>query len=130
MSDCILWDKKIDNKGRGITWIKGKKFWAHAIAYCRKYGIEVEDIRGLSFHHTCDNLSCINPDHIYATKLQINRGEQHGRTNLKDKDVVEIRRRYKPWCPVNGQVALAREFNTSERTIRRIVKRLSWKHIQ
>lgn len=53
-------------------------------------------------------------------------GEKHPRCKLKEKDVIEIRRKAE-----NGESAkeLATQYNVSKEAIKSIVKRVNWKHI-
>jgi Mor family transcriptional regulator len=86
--------------------------------------------------HTCDNPSCVRPEHlIVATqrdnikdKVNKNRqavGENIGLSKLTESIVLEIRSFY----PALSIRKLSRKYNTCENNVRAIIKRETWKHI-
>lgn len=58
-----------------------------------------------------------------------NSGERHGLSKATDQLVRLIRERYVPYCPVNGGVALAEEFDLTTGAISMIVNKKRWNHI-
>jgi hypothetical protein len=56
------------------------------------------------------------------------RGEMGPRAKLTEKDVLEIKARYKPG--IRNGVALAKEYGVKATTIYGIVKGKSWKHLK
>src|ERR1700761_8106656 len=72
--------------------IKDVMFYAHRIAYYINYGVDPIE---LQVNHTCDNPSCVNPNHLYLGTVADNsrdmvergrsaKGENHGVSKLTD----------------------------------------------
>lgn len=110
----------------------------HRKVYAKNHGLTLDDIRGQVVRHTCDNGRCINPEHLLLGSHQDNvqdrvdrgrtpKGEAHCCAKLTAEQVVEIRRRYKPRCRVNGTRAMGREFGVHQYTISEIVRGVIWR---
>ena len=107
---------------------------AHRYAY---EALRNENLDGRLLRHTCDNPSCVNPDHLIpGTSLenmadQVARGRRadfkgtrNPRAKLNVEQVAEIRKRYVP-----GRVLiidLAAEFQVSKSQIWNIVSGREW----
>lgn len=96
---------------------------------------------GLSVLHICDNPSCVNPKHLFLGTIRDNqadkvakdrqaKGEAIGVSKLTEKEVLEIRKRYrrKAYHKSNTN-QLATEFGVTPVMICYIINRTSWKHI-
>jgi hypothetical protein len=59
-----------------------------------------------------------------------NAGSRHGLAKLDELQAAQIKQRYVPKCPVNGGVALSKEFNIARSTITNISKGKAWKHVE
>lgn len=98
--------------------------------------------------HKYNNPACVNPAHLFlgtdidnvrdmfAKGGQPDRtdsaakGEGHGMHKLIAEEVLEIRARYVPRCPINGSnAALAKEFGVTRVQIERVITRRCWGHI-
>lgn len=94
-SDCILWTKAKNKAGYGITWANNKWEYAHRAV--------VNASKGDVVLHTCDNPSCVNPEHLIIGTHKQNsfdmvrknrqaKGEQAGNSKLTQEQVTEIRK--------------------------------------
>jgi hypothetical protein len=141
MSGCWLWMGASDEKGYahiGATLEDGGSIVirVHRFMYIKKYGpLEA----GMVVRHKCDVRCCVNPGHLISgTQLDnvndmISRGrrrggygERHGNTSLTEEGVEAIRTLYECEFSLNK---IARIFSIDPATVRRIVDRISWKHI-
>lgn len=98
---------------------------------------------GLVVCHRCDARSCCNPEHLWLGTPADNqgdmrakgrhryvlprvRGEQHGRSKLRDVDVIDIRARVTWGYSVHE---IASRYGVAPTTIYRIVRRELWTHL-
>lgn len=100
--------------------------------------------------HECDNPPCVNPAHLHeGTRTQnmaemkqrgrygphrgkrisaaVPKGERHYLAKLNVTTVQRLRREYSEGRPVR---VMAEELQMEKNYIRRVVKRLTWKHVQ
>jgi endogenous inhibitor of DNA gyrase (YacG/DUF329 family) len=134
--DCWLWRGSKGSDGYGILQTGGLKQRAHRVSYELTYGPIAEEACVL---HRCDTPLCVRPDHLFlgtrpenmADKVQKgrqSRGEELAQARFTAEQVREIRR-----CYAAGGVsqrALARTYNVCPESIRAIVRRRNWKHIE
>lgn len=144
--------KKFEQRGPDECWNWGASFvgggygqygpgsYAHRFSY-RLYKGPIPN--GLFVLHTCDNRRCVNPSHLFVGTNYDNvqdmvskgrqsgaKGERSGKAKLTEKQVREIRQRYKRWRANRSNVIqLASEFGMSVPQIQAIVARKQWKHI-
>lgn len=62
-NDCWEWIGAINGKGYGIFSIFNTIFLAHRVSYYIVHG-PISD--GTLILHKCDNVKCVNPDHLYS----------------------------------------------------------------
>lgn len=128
---CWIWTGCKDNRGYGVFRLDGKTQKCHRIS---KLG---NTITKLFVCHTCDNPSCVRPDHLFLGNHNDNmkdrdikgrtlKGEFNAGSKLTEQQVLEIRNTEFGYLLIDQ---LATKYNVNPETIRRILKRKSWKHI-
>lgn len=84
MNACVLWEGQIAKVGYGVRYIpgprckiqggkgrKGKQVYAHRAAMADIYGWDA--IEGKVVMHTCDEPTCVNPEHLRIGTHEDNR---------------------------------------------------------
>ncbi len=61
---CWLWVGGRFKNGRPCFWLDGKSRLSHRVAYFLEHGSFPSE--GLLACHTCNNISCVRPSHVYA----------------------------------------------------------------
>ena len=149
----------IEEKYKDLFWAKVKKSdgcWEWQAAKCRDgYGLfSIANVRQYKAHrlmlelqgetvpsnmivmHTCDNPSCVNPDHLRIGTVQENNqdkltknrqkgavGSSNGRSLLSEELIVQIRHDPRHYT------AIAAELNVHPETIRMAKTNTTWKHV-
>lgn len=136
---CWEWDGGHSWKGYKKVWLRGRPAYAHRVAYRWLRG-PIPD--GLDILHSCDNPSCVNPDHLRAgthlenmqdkkargrqpTGAALNRpqnGSQNHMAKITEEDVVDIY--------TNGLsgAECCRVYGVSPATVSMIRSRTVWAH--
>ncbi len=130
---CWVWTGyKVHGYGRFFC--DGRHHMAHRFAWTLDNGAIPDGVKIL---HKCDNPPCVRhlfsgtqaenvADMIAKGRRAVLLGAAHGMAKLSEKQVLEIRSRYKPG--IGG--ALAAEFGVGKLVVSRIVRRVSWKHLK
>lgn len=137
---CWNWTGSKSGAGYGSIQVNGKKVLAHRVSYMIHKG-EIPELVGYHGYvvcHSCDNPSCVNPDHLFLGSQYANMqdrdakgrraallGEVHGMATLTERDVLSIRDlagRY-------SQQELAKMFSISNSMVSLIINRKNWTHI-
>jgi hypothetical protein len=141
---CWLWTGAHLEKGYGrmSVPVEGKTVVrsTHRIAWELYHG-PVPD--GMLVCHRCDTPACVNPDHLFLGTHSDNHrdsyqkgrrrpprfvgtGENNPSAKLKEADVIAIRKLRGEGI---GCAAIARRFGVSEALVRRIDRRVIWRHL-
>lgn len=142
---CWEWKGYRTKKGYGtIGSGKGKQLRAHRLSWEIHNGLEAPD--NMLVCHTCDNPSCVNPNHLFLGTPQQNVDDMivKGRLNpskkkrdpknapykkISEEEVRQIRSLYDKKNGVTF-VFLAKKYGLKRTQISRIVKREHWKWVE
>jgi len=130
--ECIFWKGAKDKAGYGVSWHNGKFTRAHRKAYQEFHNTELTAKDKVL--HTCDNRSCVNPEHLYVgTPLQNSldmvsrnrqaKGERCGNSKLDSETVIKIINDSRP------SRVVAKEFNISKTNVLDIKNKKIWRHL-
>ena len=135
---CREWKGSAYSEGYGKIKVGGKTNRAHKISYEQYVGPVP---RGLLVCHTCDNPSCVNPEHLFLGTHQDNRadmlrkgrqscprGEKHGNSKLTASLVRQIRSLYEDRCHTQKEIATA--FGIHQTTVSELILRKKWRHLK
>ena len=127
---CWVWTGAKDKDGYGLIRVAGKNLRAHRLSAEMHKQSPVP--KGVHVCHSCDNPSCVNPDHLWFgdnSKNQVDCVRKGRRRNQKMllEDVVYAKRAY-----FNGeltQAALCAEFGVSAGYMSSIMTGRKWSHV-
>lgn len=141
---CWLWKASTTGKGYGYFVIcsegKRRQINAHRFAYVIHNGLNPDDLAfSDKICHRCNTPACVNPEHLYLGTCQDNaldasrdgllnpaKGESHGRSKLKEADVLTIRTLIERG---HSLTKIATLYSVSPKTISQIKTRSRWKHL-
>lgn len=117
---CIIATVSLDKNGYSRPTVKGKRVFAHRMVLAGKLGRPIA--KGMLALHTCDNPSCVNPNHLYEgthadnTRDKMNRGRWKGNEKLYPQEIAAIRL----LLEVRSGAQIAKMFGVSEGTVSEI----------
>lgn len=137
---CRIWPGGLSNRGYPIQSISGKTQLPTRLMLSRKLGRSL--LPNMKACHKCDVRSCFAEEHLFegtqkdnihdaidkGRMPQINVGEKHPKSKFTEEQVIAMRK-YHAENPNISQRAVGRKFGVSQKNIRRILMRESWKHV-
>ena len=136
--DCWIWIASTTPDGYGkFTVRNGRKtrtFRSSRVAYILTYGY-IDD--NLLACHKCDNVLCVNPEHIFLGSIKDNyddsiskerqvRSRGESLSKLKNEDVFKIRDLVRSGTP---QIQVAKMFHVGKNCVWHIVNHTTWRHL-
>jgi transposase-like protein len=135
--NCWLWKAGRDGGGYGRFKILGVSRLAHRVAFTMATG---PIPAGLNVCHRCDVPACVRPDHLFLGSQLDNmrdcsakgrtvgsHGTLSGMAKLTDATALEILEKYATTTVSKSQ--LARDYGISESSIRKLIRRDTWRHL-
>jgi len=139
--DCWEWTASTSNCGYGNIYCDGTMSLAHRVAWEINIGVIPE---GACVCHTCDNPSCVNPNHLFlgthvdnmrdmsnkgrANRKPINQGEDQHKSKLTKGMVKMIRKYYKAGGCTQAWLALV--YGVTQGNVASVINYKTWKHVQ
>lgn len=136
---CWNWTAATNGNGYGLFKIPKtrKNILAHRFSYSLAHG-EIEE--GMFICHTCDNRSCVNPNHLFAgtAKDNVHDMDAKGRRVTSqpigvknpnatlDEDKVKLLKLLKGKFPIDSLIKI---FGIKKSQIYRIINGNQWSHI-
>ncbi len=131
-NECWLWTACKHEDGYGLFKYEGKQCYAHRVSYKIEYG---SITNGLCVCHSCDNTSCVNPEHLFlgsykdntrdaVRKGRLAKGEKQGSSKLTETDIKLIRKDTRP------ERVIAKDYDVGGTTIGLIRRKETWKHVK
>lgn len=94
--ECWIWTGGHNGSGRSLVKLYGVQLLAPRVAYALHYGADPGDWDVL---HTCDNPSCVNPEHLFLGTPKVNAADMmakgrfvasRGNTKIKPGSPEEV----------------------------------------
>ena len=146
-SGCWEWIGAKNDSGYGIISFGKRKNCKRILSHRLSYEMYRGNIsENMCVCHSCDNRICVNPNHLWlGTKKQNSqdmiakgrgkypgpknptKGELSGKSKLTEKQVNEIRNKYK--MGLSNGVQLSKEYKVRHSTIYEILNNKRWKHL-
>ena len=121
--NCWNWTAGKNEKGYGLIKYKGKTVSTHRLSYILHYG-EIPDNKCVL--HSCDNRSCVRPDHLFIGTNQDNMtdmqkknrafrgtGELNGNAKLSNQQTLDLIKDFISNKKYGYKTFLAKKYNIS-----------------
>ena len=130
-NSCWLWTGAMDANGYGTIRIKKKTHRSHVLSWSMKNGLLLPP-KGMCVCHTCDNPSCVNPDHLFIGTRKDNTHDMVLKKRMRvgtlsPSDVYKIRELH---ALGHSYKDLAIDFKIHPQSIANIILEKSWKKLQ
>lgn len=151
--ECWEWTSTIQSSGYGMFRVRAKYLYAHRIAWVMNNGV-IPD--GLLVCHRCDNPKCVRVDHLFLGTVRDNtldaykkgrvvvpheahlralrdnpekfvQGERNPNAKLTDEKVRYIREKFALGAVSPDSLAI--EVGVTPGTLRNVITRRSWRHV-
>lgn len=141
---CWLWTAAKTEKGYGVAWDGFHTQKAHRVSYFLRYGYWPDEC----VLHKCDVANCVNPDHLWVgtraennadmmkkgrhvpggtySKGHYKRGANHHMSILNPGIVRDIRKDK----ALLSYSELSKKYNIGVTTAYKVVKRITWDHVE
>jgi hypothetical protein len=102
-SGCWMWSGLKSKEGYGRFYFERRRFFAHRISWFWHFGAIPDEVL---ICHTCDQPSCVRPDHLWVGNDTANIADRHrkGRTASGDRHGSRIHPERVPRGERNGSV--------------------------
>ena len=141
---CWQWTGSVDKDGYSVfnylTYTKDKIHRGHRFSHSVFNMDELKD--GLVVMHSCNNTSCVNPNHLSQGTHNQNmdymlkcgrkigpRGEKQGQSKLTEQIVRQIYIDYRI-NKIGSSYKVAEKYNISRTTVSSIANGYNWKHLE
>lgn len=135
-TECWEWTGSKSKKGYGLFDARCGESRAHRVSWMFSFG---NVPNGVFVLHSCDNPSCVNPNHLFLGSAKDNTqdmirksrdsliGSKNSQAKLSEVSIVEIKTLYQSGISISKISSL---FNVVYETIWDIVNGNTWKHIK
>lgn len=137
---CWCWTGRTNHHGYGMVQMATGAQFKKAHRVMMEMITETPLVAGQCVLHTCDNTSCVRPDHLYIGSMRDNTNDRdsrgryhrwyaasHPRAKLTEDQVREIRLQHATGC---GLKAIGARFGISSCSVWNIATRRSWKDLK
>lgn len=128
---CWIWKKTTRKDGYGITWYNGTTDYIHRVSYKIFKG---DFDSNFVVRHTCDNPSCVNPNHLLLGSDQDNSTDMVNRNRSIKGSQVHNAKLTEELIPIirssnKSSRKLGVEFGVSKSIILAVKNNRTWKHV-